>query len=103
MNILKALFGLLKKAFSLAQEAGLTDELVGIAKDWAKMAEEKFLDNNDKREFVVKMLMAKGVPQGVARLATELGVRLLKSEEEKLMEKVKEVKFLKKELAKKGI
>jgi hypothetical protein len=85
---LKPIGALLKKAFKLAVEVGVTDELIDLALKWARVAESKFVDNAEKREFVVKMLVAKtGVPESIARLAVELAMRLLKKELQKLDDK----------------
>ena len=86
-NFLRPLGALLKKAFSLAVDTGLTNDLVELALKWARVAQSKFTDNAKKREFVVKMLIAKGVPEGIARIAVELAVRLLKKELARLEEK----------------
>lgn len=79
-GFLSRFVSLLKRALNAAVESGLTDEVVHTAYQWAKVAANKFVDNAEKREFVVRMLVAKGVPESLARLATELGVRLLKAE-----------------------
>lgn len=63
---------------------GLTDELVKQAAAWAKVAASQQLDNAGKREFVVNLLVKKGVPESIARLATELGVQAIKAEVKKL-------------------
>lgn len=75
-----SLGGLLKRAFGLAQAAGLTDELVQLALGWVREAEKQTIDNPAKRELVLAALKAKGVPEGLARLVLELAVRLLKAE-----------------------
>lgn len=72
---------LVSKAFNLAVEVGVTDDLIDLALKWARVAEGKFVDNDKKRDFVIKMLVTKmGVPESVARLSVELAVRLLKRE-----------------------
>ena len=82
MNFFKALVWPFKKlgklAAGLIDELGLTDEIVELAKKLAQEAEAKFLDNTEKREWVVRALVSVGVPGPLARVATELGVRLLK-------------------------
>ena len=82
MNPLLKLFGLIgklvSKAFGLAQSAGLTDKTVQDALTFVKLAAVKIADNAERREWVVKMLMSKGIPENVARIATELAVRLFK-------------------------
>ena len=69
----------LKKALSVVREI-VGDDVIKMALDWARVAAEKELDNAGRREFVVKMLMARSIPESVARLATELAVQLLKKE-----------------------
>ena len=58
----------------------VSDDLLKMAVDWARLAVEKGLTNDTSREFVVKMIMARGISESVARLATELAVQLLKRE-----------------------
>lgn len=75
---LKALGGLIKKAFQAAEKAGLTDDLVRKAK---ALALEAVGTNSEKRAFVLAALMKLGVPEALARLALELAVQLLKKEQ----------------------
>ena len=86
-SFLKPLGALLKKAFNLAVDAGLTNDIVDLALKWVRVAQSKFTEDAKKREFVVKMLVSKGIPEGIARIAVELAVRLLKRELDKLEEK----------------
>ena len=58
----------------------VSDDILKMAVDWARVAVEKGLTNETSREFVVKMLMARGISESVARLTTELAVQLLKRE-----------------------
>ena len=55
-------------------------DVLQMAVAWARVAAEKFTDNAKRREFVVQMLMARGIPESVARLAVELAVQLTKRE-----------------------
>ena len=88
LSFFKPFASLLKKAFNLAVEVGVTDDLIDLALKWARVAETKFVDNEKKRDFVVKMLVTKtGIPESVARLAVELAVRLLKKELKQLEDK----------------
>jgi hypothetical protein len=84
MNPFKAIFGTLKglveKAFGLAKQSGLTERAVSDALTFVKVAGDKFTDNAERREWVVKMLVSKGLPESIARLAVELAVRLWKAE-----------------------
>ena len=86
-SVLSDLFGgvgkLVMKAFNFAVDAGLKDEVVALALKWVRVAANeanKGLDNNQRREMVVKALTDHGISEGIARLATELAVRLLKAE-----------------------
>jgi hypothetical protein len=71
---------LLRKAANLAVEVGISDELLDLALSWVRVASTSFTDNAERREFVVKMLTSKGIPESVARLAVELAVQLFKAE-----------------------
>ena len=50
-------------------------------------AESKFLDNAQRREWVVARLKALGVPEFLARIIVELALRLVKKEAKRLTEK----------------
>lgn len=69
----------MKRAFRLVQEV-VPDEMLLMAVLWARVAAEKFTDNAKRREFVVQMLMARGIPESIARLAVELAVQFIKRE-----------------------
>jgi len=75
-----SLIGVLKKAWDLAEKAGLDDNIIQFALKYVRTAQTKYLDNNERREWVVRALVDHKVPEGVARLATELAVKLLKDE-----------------------
>ena len=81
MNPFKALFSLLTKAFNLAKEAGLTDELVQMALKYVRVAADKTIDNPSKREYVVNALVARKVSESVARIAVELAYGIWKKSE----------------------
>ena len=72
--------GALKKAFSYAKDNGLTDDLVQLALKWVREASKKSVENPEKREWVVEILKAKGIPESVARIAVELAYQLYKKE-----------------------
>lgn len=91
MSVLSAIGGFfkklgtwIKKGLVAAVGAGLTDEIVKAALGWVKVAADRFVDNGEKREFVVRMLTTRGIPEGVARLAVELAVQIYKKESAKL-------------------
>ena len=88
LSFFKPFASLLKKAFNLAVEVGVTDDLIDLALKWARVAETKFVDNEKKRAFVLKMLVAKtGLPESICALALELAIRLLKKELKQLDDK----------------
>jgi hypothetical protein len=79
---------LVGKALKLAIEEGLNDGLIQKALELVKQAAFKFTDDTSKREWVVGLLMAEGVPQPIARIAVELAVKLFKKEVGDLLEGV---------------
>lgn len=84
LDVFKKIGGLLKKAWGLIEKAGLSDEVVDIAQHWVKVAEEKYVDNAQRREWIVSILKAKGINEGVARVAVELALKLAKKELDKI-------------------
>ena len=81
-NWLKHFGTLIKGGLEYAHQRGLDDKAVDLAIRWARIAAEKFVDHADRREFVVKMLTMRGMKESVARLAVEIAVQLIKSEED---------------------
>ena len=81
-DFFKKIGNMVMRAVRYADSAGLDDALISTALSWVKVAAAKFTDNSERREFVVKMLLARGIPESVARLALELAVRLYKKEVE---------------------
>lgn len=67
-----------------AKVKGLTDEVLKQALLYVKVAATKFTDNTEKREWVVGILVSKGIPESIARLAIELAYQGLRSEIEKI-------------------
>ena len=67
------------RAFGVAKIAGLSDEVVERALELVKRAATMFVDNAEKREWVVRALVAAGVKESIARLAVELAVQLFKA------------------------
>lgn len=87
MNPFKAIAGvfvklgaLIMKAAAAAQAAGLTDEIVAVALPYVRTANAKFVDNAERREWCVKQLAGKGVPESIARLAIEMAFQLYRKE-----------------------
>ena len=85
---IKAFFSKIKsvlaKAFQMVKDSGLTDELILIALPFVRVASTKYVDNAERREWVVAALMARKVPEGIARIAVELAYKLYKKELEKI-------------------
>ena len=50
----------LKKALSVVREI-VGDDVIKMALDWARIAAERHLDNTARRDFVVLMLMKRGI------------------------------------------
>ena len=78
-SIFNKLGSLAKEGLGYAANAGLTDDIIKLAVVWAKVAAKKAISNDQRREMVVDILIAKKVPESVARLAVELAVRIIKS------------------------
>ena len=71
---------LVEKALGYAKQTGLTDELVKVALVWVRVAADKFVSDGEKREFVVEILVNKGVPESTARIAVEFAFKLFQKE-----------------------
>lgn len=87
MNVLKAISGFFSKVGAIvmkgvkyAHDAGLTDDIVNVALPYVREASKKFVDNDERREWVVKALVARKVPESIARIAVELAYRIYKTE-----------------------
>ena len=80
LSFFKKVSTIVSYALGHASTKGLTDDIVHLALEWVKVAATKELDNDSRREFVVKLLTNRGIPESVARLATELAVQLAKRE-----------------------
>lgn len=78
MNVFKWLGGLLGKAFSAAKKSGLTDEVMGLALDYAKAQVGQAFTNNTKRDRAVSYLVGKGIKESIARFAVESAVQIIK-------------------------
>lgn len=70
----------LKKCLVAANAAGLTDDIIKLAYSWAKIAAVQLTDNAERREFVVRILVSKGIPESVARFAVEAALQIIKQE-----------------------
>ena len=87
MSIFSALgtmFGKIKslaqKAWHLAELAGVNDELIAFALKWIRVANKKFVDTKERREFVVQLLLNRKIPESVARLVVEMAFQIYKRE-----------------------
>lgn len=87
MNIFGSIGGFFKrlgsflfKGMTYAIEKGLTDELVKLALGFVREAADKLVNNTEKREYIVRELMNRGVPESLSRLAVELAVMIYKKE-----------------------
>lgn len=78
MDVFNFLRGVVGRALKASKASGLTDEVVDLALQWVKVAAGKTIDNSAKRQLVVDMLVAKKIPESVARLAIELAYQLYK-------------------------
>jgi hypothetical protein len=77
LGFFKRLGQWLKAALRIVEQV-VPDEYIKMALDWVRIAAERELSNDERREFVVKMLTSRGIPESIARLATELAVQLFK-------------------------
>ena len=69
----------LKTALNFVEKY-ITDENVELAVGWVAVAQAKFSDNSSRREFVVSILMNRGIPEHIARLLVELAVGIVKKD-----------------------
>jgi hypothetical protein len=79
-SIFKVFSTVIYRAIHSATARGLTKQLIEQAKELAKEAAAKFADNAQRREWVVARLVARGIPESIARLAVELAVSAIKGE-----------------------
>lgn len=68
-------------AFVAAGGRGLTDDVLAVAVSLVRSYIGSSLDNTQKREAVVRLLMSRvHIPESIARLAVELAVQTVKAE-----------------------
>ena len=60
------------------------DEVMAFALKWVKVADEKFVDNGPRREWVVKKLIDNKLPESIARLVTEMAYQIYRKEKSKV-------------------
>ena len=75
----KKVGSLVKKALNIVADI-VPEETLALALVWVRVAATKFVDNTERREWVVALLRGKGIPESIARLAVELAVRVFKKE-----------------------
>ena len=88
MNVFKGIGGffkqagkLLTKAWSAANDAGLDDAVIAWALPLVRAASQKFVDNEQKRQWVIAALVARfKIPTRIAALAVELAYNLYRNE-----------------------
>jgi|SRR3990167_10760861 len=80
----------LAKGFKFAVDHGLTDQIIAIALPYVRLASTKYVDNKDKREWVISELAKHNVPEGISRIALELALKLYKDELAKLIAKAED-------------
>ena len=83
-KIFKPILSVLEVAWSFVKAAGLNDEVIELALKLVKTADMKFIDNVERREWVVSVLRKRGLPEGVARIAVEFAYRIYKAKKAKV-------------------
>jgi hypothetical protein len=78
-GIVKKIVPLLQKGIDLAKKNGLSDATIQQALKLVKTAATKFADNDERRAWVLKVLMDHKISEGGARIAIEIAVQLLKN------------------------
>lgn len=79
-NVLRGIKTLIQTAIDAAGARGLTDKLVQDTILWIRVAATKFADSAEKREWVVGILVNKGVPESIARITVELAYQIFKKD-----------------------
>jgi len=81
-GIFKAIGRWAKRAFTIAQENGLSDDVIKTALGLVREAAGQANDNATKREWVVTGLRATGLPESIARMAVEMAVQIWKRDDQ---------------------
>jgi hypothetical protein len=79
---LKSLGGFFGAVFGMVR-AQITDDQVEQAVVLVLQAKSQFLNNEDRRRWVLQQLMQLGLPEHLARLALEMAMVVIKQELEK--------------------
>jgi hypothetical protein len=77
-GVKRVVFGSARQAWAAFQSAGFDDIVATLALEAVEKAQAEFSNNAARREWVVALLMGKGVPENVARGAVEAAVALLR-------------------------
>lgn len=80
VRIFRLTGSVVEQAWKLVKKAGLDDDLMQFALKYVRSAETKYVDNAERREWVVQALVDRKVPEYIARILVELAVRVLKAE-----------------------
>lgn len=83
-SFFKKLGGVIKASVDMAVVNGLTDQLLELAKSLVRDAAGTALNNDQKREYVVGLLVSKGFPESLSRFVVELAYQAIKKELGKL-------------------
>jgi len=90
LGFLKGIGHFLAKAMGIVRQI-VPEELLAHAIELVKAARDKFLDNTDRREWVVQELLKISIngvhlPESVIRLAVELAVSIVKKETQSVID-----------------
>lgn len=66
----------------------VTDDQLKAGVELVKRAEVRFLDNAQRREWVVRQLKAVGIPEAAARIIVELALKIAKREASQLTDTI---------------
>jgi hypothetical protein len=79
-NWVSSLSGWTNRAMTAAMANGMTNEVIRDAYWLAQEAAKKFDESPQMRAFVIAQLVARGVPESMARMALEAAVQILRAE-----------------------
>ena len=76
--------GLLAQAWDLLKVAGVDDDVLAFAMKYIRLADAKFVDNDKRREWVVKALVENKIPESISRLVVEMAYQIYRKEKGKV-------------------
>lgn len=79
-SIVQRVVSLIDAAMNTAKAGGLSDDIVQLALGWVKAAALQQLAIPARREWIIKAIMARGIQESVARIATEMAFMLAQSQ-----------------------